>query len=149
MILKLIFPILAGLCIVLQGTLNRHIATQIGLVSAVFLNACVFLLFSALLWVLVKYEVIGGIPLLTARSIDGLRWWDFLPGICGFLIVFSTPLAIGYLGANLTFAVIICTQLAVSLIWDSVANKQAPSISAVAGVVVMLVGLIILSSGRK
>ncbi|MDD3022258.1 MAG: DMT family transporter [Alphaproteobacteria bacterium] len=149
MIFKFIFPILAGISIVLQGTLNRHLATQIGLVSAVFLNALIFLIFSAILWLLVRYELVGGIHLLTARSIEGLKWWDFLPGIFGFLIVFSTPVAITFLGANLTFAVIICTQLAVSVAWDSLVNKQIPPMSTVLGVIVMLVGLVILSSGRK
>lgn len=149
MIFKFIFPILAGISIVLQGTLNRHIATQIGLVSAVFLNALIFLIFSGILWLLVRYELVGSIPFLSARSIEGLKWWDLLPGIFGFLIVFSTPLAISFLGANLTFAVIICTQLAVSVAWDSVVNKQVPPISTAVGVTVMLVGLLILSSGRE
>lgn len=149
MIFKFIFPVLAGVSIVLQGTLNRQIAGQIGLVSAVFLNALVFLVFSGILWLLVRYELISGIPILSAKPLMGLSWWDVLPGLFGFLIVFSTPLAISFLGANLTFAMIICTQLAVSILWDSISNRQAPSVSTLVGVGVMLIGLAILSLGRK
>lgn len=149
MVFKFLFPIIAGISIVLQGTLNRNLATQIGLASAVLLNALIFLLLSGTLWLLLKFEVIGGISGLSPKSIIGLKWWDFLPGLFGFLIVFSTPLAISYLGANLTFAAIICTQLTLSLVWDSFVNKSLPTLTSVGGVAIMIVGLIVLFSGRR
>lgn len=149
MILKFIFPILAGISIVLQGTLNRQVAAQIGLVSAVVLNAVVFLVFSVLLWVLVKYNFISGLPGQGANAWGELNWWALLPGIFGFIIVFSTPIAIHYLGANLAFSMVICTQLGASLIWDSVAKKTFPSLMTSAGVLVMLLGVLILIFSRK
>ncbi|WP_374074675.1 DMT family transporter [Bdellovibrio bacteriovorus] len=149
MTIKFLLPILAGFSIVLQGTLNRNSASQIGLVSAIFLNAMILLVFSGALWFLMKYEMIGGGATLSAKPFAGIEWWQFLPGICGFLIVFSTPLAIESLGANLTFAAIICTQLAVSMLWDCYTQKSLPSPMSLLGVGVMFVGLVLLMVGRK
>ncbi len=149
MIFKFIFPILAGLSIVFQGTLNRHIATQVGLVSAVFLNALVFLIFSGILWTLVRYGVLSGVPILSAKPFTGLELLDLIPGIFGFLIVFCTPMAISYLGAPVTFATIICTQLLGSMAIEYYTTKQVPNMSSLLGVIVMLVGLFLLMNGKK
>lgn len=149
MIFKLIFPILAGLSIVFQGTLNRHIAAQVGLVSAVFLNALVFLVFAGFLWTLVRYGVLTGIPILTIKPWTGLGLLDFLPGIFGFLIVFCTPMAINHLGAPVTFATIICTQLLGSMVIEFYTTKQPPNTSSLLGVLIMLVGLFFLINGKK
>lgn len=147
MILKLLLPVLAGVSIVLQGTLNKNSAQQIGLASAVFLNALVFLVVSAVLWLFIKYNGVNFFG--AAKSLADLKWWQYLPGILGFVIVLSTPLAIHYLGANLTFAVIICTQLAVSLLWDVAVTRTAPSITSLAGLTVMYAGLFILLRGSR
>lgn len=149
MIFKFIFPILAGLSIVFQGTLNRHIATQVGLVSAVFLNALVFLIFSGILWTLVRYGVLSGVPILSAKPFTGLGLIDLIPGIFGFLIVFCTPMAISYLGAPVTFATIICTQLLASMAIEYYTTKQVPNMSSLLGVIVMLLGLFLLMNGKK
>lgn len=149
MVLNFFLPILAGCSIVLQGVLNRNSAAHIGLVSAIFLNALVFFVLSGVLWLAFKYEYLPEIASLSAKSISDLQWWQFLPGICGFVIVLCTPLAINFLGANLTFAAIITTQLFFSMLWDSLSNKTLPTMSNLTGVVVMLVGLVILISGKR
>ncbi|WII73298.1 DMT family transporter [Bdellovibrio sp. 22V] len=149
MVIKFFLPIVAGLSIVLQGTLNRNSATQIGLVSAILLNAGILLVLAGALWLLMKFQIISGTPALSAKPFMDLRWWQLLPGLCGFLIVFATPMAIENFGANLTFSVIICTQLLVSLFWDSYAQKTPPSWMSLVGVAVMCVGLFILMSSKK
>lgn len=149
MIFKLILPIIAGFSIVLQGTLNRTSATQIGLVSAVFLNALVFLIFSGAFWLAIRFELVGGLSTMSAKTFMDLKWWQILPGVLGFLIVLLTPLSIEFLGANLTFAVIICTQLFVSMLWDSYMEKVSPSPLSLLGVGVMVVGLILIVAAKS
>ncbi|WP_415063050.1 DMT family transporter [Bdellovibrio sp.] len=149
MIFKFLLPIVAGISIVLQGTLNRTSASQIGLVSAVFLNALVFLVFSGVFWLAMRFELIGGLTTMSAKPFIDLKWWQILPGVLGFFIVLLTPLAIEFLGANLTFAAIICTQLAVSMIWDSYMEKAPPSPLSLVGVGVMVVGLVLIVVSKK
>lgn len=149
MILKFFLPIIVGVSIVLQGTLNRNSATHIGLASAVFLNAVVFLFFSAGFWALIKFNIISGNAIASINPFTDFHWWQILPGCFGFLIVFLVPLAIEYLGANLTFAAIICTQLLVSMIWDFWAHKTTPTLMSLVGVAIMIAGLAVLMLGKK
>lgn len=149
MILKFLFPVLAGLSIVLQGTLNRQVSTQIGLASTVFVNGLVFLFFTGGLWFLIRYGFISGGSLFVAKPIETLGWLEILPGIFGCFIVYMTPLAITHLGPNLTFSIIICTQLAVSVVWESIEQKSVPNVATFAGVAVMLLGVFLLLNGRK
>lgn len=147
--IKFVFPVLAGASIVLQGALNRNSTNHLGLVSVVFLNALVFLCLSSIVWLLFKYNIIGNGFISAEHSFADLRWWQFLPGIFGFLIVFTTPLAIQYWGANSAFAIIICTQLVISLIWDSCVQRKMPAIFSLLGIIVMMGGLGLLILGNK
>ena len=47
------------------------------------------------------------------------RWWYFIPGLCGFLIVFGIPYGIIRIGALLTITLMICTQIITSIFWDT------------------------------
>lgn len=147
--IKFLLPIVAGLSIVLQGTLNRHSSNYIGLPSVILLNAMIFLFFSAGFWALYKFSGTGGNTDVFGNPFSNFQWWQILPGFFGFLIVFSTPLSIKYLGANSTFAVIICTQLIVSMVWDSYMQKVAPTIMSLVGVAVMVAGLFVLIMGKR
>ncbi|HEY8272496.1 MAG TPA: DMT family transporter [Pseudobdellovibrionaceae bacterium] len=147
--IKFFLPIIAGISIVLQGTLNRNSTTYMGLTSAVLLNAIVFLFFSIGAWVLFKLNLIGGSANSSVNPLVHFQWWYILPGIFGCLIVFSTPLAIKFLGANSAFAIIICTQLVVSMLWDFTFEKTTPTAMSLTGVVIMIVGLFVLMAGKK
>ena len=149
MILKLLLPVLAGVSIVLQGTLNKNSAQSLGLASAVLLNALVLVVVSFLFWSVFRaLESSPPSTFLLAKPFVNLSWWQFLPGILGFFIVLTTPLSIRYLGATLTFAIIICTQLAISMFWDSIVAKTLPTLMSVAGLVLMYVGLFVLIRGK-
>lgn len=147
--IKFFFPIIAGISIVLQGALNRNSTTHMGLASAVFLNALVFLFFSGIVWGLFKWNLISGNSQASVDSLADFQWWYILPGIFGCLIVFSTPLAIEYLGANSAFAIIICTQLLASLAWDFIFEKTTPTVLSLTGTLLMIVGLFVLLAGKK
>ncbi|MCC7402774.1 MAG: DMT family transporter [Bdellovibrionales bacterium] len=142
--LYLVIPIVAGICIVLQGGLNRLSAGQFGLLSAVLVNALVFVVFSLGLWIGARN---GWLPVpesLGANSIRDLRWWQYLPGLFGFLIVLLIPLSIGHLGAGLTFSLVIATQLVASFAWDSYRHQLWPPLAAWVGLGLILAGSIIL-----
>ena len=137
-------PIVTGFSIVLQGGLNRASASHIGLLSAVLLNAVIFVMFAGLLWFLARMGVLPLVGEMGAGSFKGLSLWQIWPGIFGFLIVLLTPWAIMHLGAGLTFALIIATQLLVSLAWDCLQNQAWPPISSWVGIALVLAGAVIL-----
>lgn len=149
MTFKFLLPVVVGMSIVLQGALNRNSLTYMSLASVVFLNAIIFLFFSAAFWILTKFNVFSGYPNTSMSLFANFHWWQVLPGCFGFLIVLSTPLAIKYLGANLAFAVIICTQLIVSMTWDSLTQKIVPTVTSLMGISIMIAGLAVLILGRK
>lgn len=149
MTLKLLLPLLAGISIVIQGTLNKTSANQLGIASALLLNSLVLLAISIGFWLLMKYSVLSGWGGMTSLSFSDLKWWQYLPGILGFVIILSTPLAIQHLGANLTFALIICTQLIISLLWDSLEQRAWPNLVSWVGVGVMAAGVLILLMGKR
>ncbi|MGZ3744351.1 MAG: DMT family transporter [Pseudobdellovibrionaceae bacterium] len=147
--IKFFLPMIAGFSIVLQGALNRNSTTHMGLISVALLNAIIFLFFSLGIWLLIKLNIIMGSENAAVNPFTHLQWWQILPGILGYLIVCATPLAIEYLGANSTFAIIICTQLLVSLAWDAIYEKTAPTIMSIIGILIMMGGLAVLLSGKK
>ncbi len=149
MTLKLLLPLLAGISIVIQGTLNKTSANQLGIASALLLNSLILLVIAIGFWLLMKYSVLSGFGETSSLHFSDLKWWQYLPGILGFVIILSTPLAIQHLGANLTFALIICTQLIISLLWDSLAQKAWPNLISWLGIAVMVSGVLILLAGKK
>ena len=137
-------PVITGISIVLQGGLNRASASHIGLLSAVLLNAVLFMVLAGVLWTLAR---MGALPLvgeMGAGPFKDMSLWQLWPGVFGFLIVLLTPWAIMHLGAGLTFALIIATQLIVSLIWDSLQTQAWPSATSWLGVVLVLSGAVLL-----
>lgn len=141
---KYFIPVIAGLSIVFQATLNRSSAEQIGLVSAIFINAAVFMIIAGVYWFGVRMNLLPTTETLLAKELVHLQWWQFVPGVLGFFIVICTPMAIQFFGAANTFATIICTQLLVSTLWDSWQKKTMPSLHSVFALILILVGVFIL-----
>lgn len=112
--------LLMGALGVLQNTLNKHYAASLGfgltlLVNGIVLCACSVAFFLALR--AIPAESLPEIfrPVAAAR---GLRPFDVLPGIFGFLIISSLPWVIERQGATRVFIAIIAAQLVTSMFWD-------------------------------
>lgn len=146
---KYLIPILAGFSIVFQATLNRSSASQIGLVTAIFVNAAVFMIVATVYWLAMRAQWINGSEVLSAHKINQLQWWQIIPGILGFFIVICTPLSIQYFGAASTFSIIVCTQMVLSLIWDSFQTKTVPSALSLLAIGFIIVGVFILLKFKK
>lgn len=146
---KYLIPLLAGFSIVFQATLNRNSASQIGLVTAIFVNAAVFMVIATVYWLAMRAQWIQGNAILSAKEIELLHWWQVIPGILGFLIVICTPMSIQFFGAATTFSIIVCTQLVLSLIWDSVQSKTFPSVVSLFAMSLIIIGVFILLKFKK
>jgi transporter family-2 protein len=112
-------PAILGVLVVLQAGVNRKLASQWGLTSAVLLNALVLFILAALLFILCLWKP-EFFPKNLRSSIDfkNFRLWFLLPGLMGFCLVIGGPFAVARWGAVQTFILVISAQLITSLIWD-------------------------------
>jgi len=115
--LAFLIPTLLGAFVVVQAGLNRRIAAEWGLPTAVLLNGVVLALGAAslVLYFLMRPEV----------GLNEIRFqaklfapWFLLPGLIGLGLVFGGPWSIAHLGAVTTFVLLLSSQLLVSVIWD-------------------------------
>lgn len=135
-------PIILGLSIVTQGVLNQAIGLERGLGFAVLLNASVFFVLSIVLYVLLAQPSVK-------TTVDAVRWYYLIPGICGFLIVLGPPLAMSQIGSAAFFILLILAQISSSLLYDTFILGSPLSISKVFGAALTFVGAALFISAKK
>lgn len=120
MLIALFLSITLGLASVLQGGLNRQIATTWGFTAAAFFNTLVLLVsITALFIISRRYPAMLPEVLRERNSFSSFSWWYLLPGLCGLYIILGMPLVISKIGAVKLFMGFIAAQLVGSLIWDA------------------------------
>lgn len=144
----LLLPVLTGLTIVAQATLNKISAGVMGFSTTVLVNGAVFFLGCVGLWGGVK---LGWIPWTGTMGAGPLQLSikALLPGICGLAIVIGTPIALMHLGGALTFSLVIATQLFLGIVIDIVMDGKAITWPLVAGAIVMLAGCLLILNAEK
>lgn len=115
----LFVPAILGVCSALQGICNRKLMTEIGLVSAILMNALIVALL-AVIWFLFQK------PASVAQTFSGFEWWWVVAGLCGFSIIALTPISIANLGAATTFALFVVFQVLAGVGWDFFAKGVLP-----------------------
>lgn len=135
-------PLLCGLAVVAQAGLNRRVAGQWGLLSAVLMNMVV-----ATVATFGVYAVARSVPGLwpeaapaQGRLFDGFTPWHLVPGLCGVVIVLGMPWAIGRLGAVQSVLLLMAAQLLTSLVWDAMVEGRPPTLARVVGSAVAFAG---------
>jgi uncharacterized membrane protein YdcZ (DUF606 family) len=114
-----LIPALLGLCSALQGICNRKLMTEIGLASAVVINALIVAAL-AVAWFLIQR------PANIAETFSGFQWWWIVAGLCGFTIIALTPVSIANLGAATTFALFVVFQVLAGVGWDLFTKGALP-----------------------
>lgn len=111
--LTFLIPLGLGVISVIQGGLNRRLASETNLQGATLIN-CIVLLATAFLfyfWKLPPSNAMGA-----AIKNKGLLL--LIPGVLGFFLVTGIPWAIGRWGASFVFVWIIGSQMTSGLLWD-------------------------------
>lgn len=137
---------LAGLCGVLQGGINRHIAQQWGFSSALLFNGVVFLIFNLFLFAFVYFK--PGLVSETYRlqgEWGDVRWWWMFPGLFGLILVGSIATSINQIGALQAFVFCVGAQLIASNLWDYIIEGKDLSLSRLGGTAVTCLGVWIAS----
>lgn len=135
MLIALFLSITLGLASVLQGGLNRQIATTWGFTATAFFNTLVLLVATAILYIVSRrYPMILPEALRERNGFSSFSWWYLIPGLCGLYIILGIPLVISKIGALNLFLGFVAAQLVGSLIWDACMEGVPISIIHIAGV---------------
>ena len=119
MIIWYLIPVSVGLCIVMQGILNKQFSLAYGLATASLLNALVFAVVA-----FVAFVIAQRFPLILPDFVPPklshyeFRFWHLVPGLCGVVIVSLTPWCIRHLGAAQVFVLVVSAQIVFSALWD-------------------------------
>lgn len=120
MLIALFLSATLGLASVLQGGLNRQIATTWGFTAAAFFNTLVLLTAITVLYIVSRrYPMLLPEVLRERQGFSNFSWWYIIPGLCGLYIILGMPLVISKIGAVKLFMGFVAAQLVGSLIWDA------------------------------
>ncbi len=137
-------PALLGIVVVLQAGLNKKIAANWGLTTAVLLNAIVFAVLAVVLYSLNVWKSdLFPENMKAVFNYKTFSWWYLVPGVLGCVLVFGGPWAVSRWGAVQTFILIISAQLVASLLWDIYIESIPVSTLRAAGIVLAWAGAII------
>ncbi len=127
-----ILPFFVGICSVMQGALNKKLATEWGLGWAIMWNSII---------VIVLAGIIVGMNLYPGKmNLAALKWWHMLPGLFGFAIIMLIPLSISKIGALNSFLILISSQILVSGLWDILVEGVSLSWTRMIGASLALMG---------
>jgi len=137
-----LLPVLAGVCVVLQGGWNRQLGPQLGLAGALFANSVVFLLGAAVVLLAVRVAPERWPDFLRVPAEPGswVQWRAILPGICGLVIVLGIPWGMTHLGALRVMLLAVTAQLLAGLVWDAVAEGIAVDPWRIVGILFAVAG---------
>ena len=114
---SIIIVVLLGTAAVMQAGMNRQILEHWGVLPAVLLNSLVFLSISlSLYWISSLFPTLFPASFKLPTAFSNFKWWYFLPGLFGFLLVMGLPIAISYIGATKTFIYLVIAQMISSLL---------------------------------
>ncbi len=137
--LGIIFSIIAGAAMSLQGVMNTRLGDKIGLYeSNVFVQGTAFVLSLLALWILGKGDF---------RQITGVNKLYLLGGVLGLVITITVMLGIGRLSPTVAISVILISQLLVAAVIDAfglMGSEKIPFLwNKYTGLVLMIGGMLL------
>ncbi|MCB2294654.1 DMT family transporter [Clostridium algoriphilum] len=134
-----IFSIIAGICMSLQGVFNTRVSEKIGL-----WETNVFVQGTGLILTLIILLIAGNGNFRAIKEVNKLY---LLGGALGAIIIFSVMLGISNMGPTCSIAIILVAQLLAAGVIDSFgmfgADQIKFALSKFIGIGIMIVGIII------
>lgn len=116
-------PFLLGALGILQGAINRVISQETGYNIQILVTCIVALLLSFTLYFMAKL-VPNSVPdFYQITSGFKFKWYYVFPGIFGFFIISTIPVAIEKFGALKVTVGIVAAQMITSVLWDLYIEK--------------------------
>ncbi|PZT53002.1 DMT family transporter [Paenibacillus silvae] len=136
----IIFAILGGACITLQGVANARISTDIGTWQAASITQLTGFILAAIILMFVRDTNLQGIKQVKPMYLAG--------GAFGAVIIFSEVTAIQQIGVTFTISALLIAQLFLTFLIDSNGwfgvLKQKMKLPQFIGIALMITGVIIM-----
>ncbi|MBU5351375.1 DMT family transporter [Paenibacillus barcinonensis] len=136
----IIFAILGGACITLQGVANARISTDIGTWQAASITQLTGFILAAIILMFVRDANLQGIKQVKPMYLAG--------GAFGAVIIFSEVTAIQQIGVTFTISALLIAQLFLTFLIDSNGwfgvLKQKMKLPQFIGIALMITGVIIM-----
>lgn len=130
---------LIGIAIISQAEINKFEFGRIGQASTLVINSTLVL--------------IGIIGLFYSKNRElnlnlSLRWWSFIPAICGIAIIALTPVVIASLGTGIAFCIIVSSQIVCGFLIDIFIRRKDFDFASMAAVSMILICVVFLGLRR-
>lgn len=136
----ILFALLGGACITLQGVANNRISYDIGTWQAATITQLTGFILAALMLLIVRDGNWQGL-----RKVKPLYWFG---GAFASVIIFSEVTAIQYIGVTFTVSALLIAQLCMTFVVDSNGwfgvLRQKITLPQCLGVLLMIAGVVIL-----
>ncbi|MEK4661191.1 DMT family transporter [Priestia sp. FSL H7-0729] len=136
----IIFALLGGACITLQGVANARISTDMGTWQAATITQLTGFILAALILVFVRDTNLQGLKQVKPMYLAG--------GAFGAVIIFSEVTAIQQIGVTFTISALLIAQLFLTFLVDSNGwfgvVKQKMKLPQFLGIALMITGVIIM-----
>ena len=147
---SMLIPLFIGCVGILQGTLNRQVATHIGVAQATLITNAVTVLICIGFYFLVKSSPDLVPEFFQVKApITTYKWWFIFPPLFGFCIGSGMPLAFAKLGAVKVTVLLIAAQMATSVAWDIFVEDIQLNIMKIAGIFFALVSVIFVTLAKN
>ncbi len=135
----IIFAIIAGAAMSIQGVMNTRLSEKIGLYeSNMIVQGTAFILSVFAVWLLGKGNL---------KEISGVNKWYLLGGVLGMVITITVMQAIGRLSPAVAVSIILISQLLVAALIDAFgimgSEKVAFGWNKYVGLVLMIGGMLL------
>ncbi|RNA66964.1 DMT family transporter [Alteribacter keqinensis] len=136
----IIFAILGGMFITLQGVVNAGISRDIGILPAITVTQFTGFLLALTILLVVKDG--------SLTQLKTVKWPYLFAGSFGLLVIFNEVTAINMVGVTFTMAVILISQIVMAVLIDTKGwfglKKQKIKLPQVVGISLMILGVIII-----
>jgi transporter family-2 protein len=133
-----VFPLLAGVCVCLQGTINGYWQSRVGVHSTVLVNGVIVATLAALFFLVANQTPIG-------RITSEIRPWIALNGLCGFIILTIAALTFPRIGAASVIVLMVAGQVVTAVAFDRLGILNLPqhsiSIARLVGTMFVVLGV--------
>ncbi len=134
-----------GCIAVVQASLNRRIAGQIGLAPAVLLNGVIVACCAGAFYLAARRGLVSGV----VAGASGFKWWWLIPGVFGFALITGLPWAIARVGALQVFVAAVAAQMLASLAWDALVEGIPVNALRATGAAVCVAGVALALYGSR
>lgn len=147
---SMLIPLFIGCVGILQGTINRQVATHIGVAQATLITNAVTVVICIGFYLLAKSSPDLFPEFFQVKApITTYKWWFIFPPLFGFCIIAGMPFAFAKLGAVKVTVLLVAAQMATSVVWDIYVEDIAINLMKFAGIIFALISVVLVTLSKN